>query len=61
MFLIKKRKTKAVVIYIPEIVAICSIENPLSIKRPNQAVPNAVENTIKAVVSALIEPICFTP
>ena len=61
MFLTKKRKTNAVEIYIPEIVAICSIENPLSIKKPNRAVPNAVENTIKAVVSAFIDPIYLTP
>ena len=47
--------------YVPEINAICSIEKPLSIRKPNNAVPNAVENTIKAVVSALIEPIYFTP
>ena len=38
-----------------------SIENPLSIKRPNTAVPNAVEKTINAVVKALILPIYFTP
>ena len=42
-------------------VAICSIEKPLSIKNPYNAVPNAVENTISAVVSALIDPINFTP
>ena len=40
---------------------ICSIENPISIKCPNNAVPKAVEKTIKAVVRALIDPICFTP
>ena len=28
---------------------------------PNNAVPNAVENTIKADVSALIDPIYLTP
>tara|TARA_Y100000768_G_scaffold353918_1_gene306585 strand:+ start:308 stop:559 length:252 start_codon:yes stop_codon:yes gene_type:complete len=61
LFLIKKRKTSAVDIYIPEIVAICSIEKPLSIKKPNRAVPNAVENTIKAVVNAFIDPIYLTP
>ena len=33
----------------------------MSIKTPNKAVPNAVENTINAVVKALIDPICFTP
>ena len=59
--LIKKRKTSAVDIYIPEIVAICSIEKPLSIKKPNRAVPNAVENTIKAVVNAFIDPMYLTP
>ena len=41
--------------------AICSIAKPLSIKKPNKAVPNAVENTINAVVNALIDPIYFTP
>ena len=40
---------------------ICSIENPISIKVPNKAVPNAVAKTISAVVSALIDPIYFTP
>ena len=40
---------------------ICSIENPTSIKNPNNAVPKAVEKTISAVVSALIDPIYFTP
>ena len=40
---------------------ICSIVNPESIKTPNNAVPKAVEKTISAVVSALIDPICFTP
>ena len=47
--------------YIAETVAICSIEKPLSIKKPNRAVPNAVENTIKAVVKAFIDPIYLTP
>ena len=41
--------------------AICSIEKPISIKKPNKAVPNAVENTIRAVVKALIDPINLTP
>ena len=40
---------------------ISSIENPLSIKIPNNAVPKAVEKTINAVVSALMDPIYFTP
>ena len=44
-----------------EIKAICSNENPVSIKKPNNAVPKAVEKTIKAVVKALIEPMYFTP
>ena len=44
-----------------EIIAICSIKYPLSIKIPNNAVPKAVENTIKAVVKALIDPIYLTP
>ena len=47
--------------YINDTRATCSIENPESIKRPNNAVPKAVEKTIKAVVKALIEPINFTP
>ena len=42
-------------------IAICSIEKLISIKKPNEAVPKAVENTISAVVKALIEPMCFTP
>ena len=40
---------------------IFSIDKPLSIKKPNSAVPNAVAKTIKAVVKALIDPICLTP
>ena len=45
----------------PETTAICSIEKPISINKPNKAVPNAVENTIKAVVKAFIDPIYLTP
>ena len=41
--------------------AIYSIVNPWSIKRPNIAVPNAVEKTIKAVVSAFMLPKYLTP
>ena len=41
--------------------AISSILNPLSIKIPYKAVPQAVEKTINAVVRALIEPMCLTP
>ena len=41
--------------------AICSIDKPLSISIPNNAVPKAVAKTIKAVVNALIEPIYLTP
>ena len=48
-------------IYIPATMDIRSIVNPISIKIPKSAVPNAVEKTINAVVSALIEPMCFTP
>ena len=48
-------------IYTNEITAICSIVKPLSINNPNKAVPKAVENTINAVVNALIDPIYFTP
>ena len=44
-----------------EIKATCSIENPVSIKKPNKAVPKAVEKTIKAVVKAFIEPMYLTP
>ena len=47
--------------YMPDIKAIFSIEKPLSIIKPNTAVPKAVENTIKAVVKALMDPINFTP
>ena len=45
----------------PDTKAIFSIEKPLSINKPKIAVPKAVEKTIKAVVSALIDPINFTP
>ncbi len=47
--------------YKPDTKAIFLIEKPLSIIKPNTAVPKAVENTIKAVVKALIDPINFTP
>ena len=47
--------------YIPAIIEICSIEKSKSIKTPNNAVPKAVDNTINAVVRALIDPMCFTP
>ena len=47
--------------YMPDTKAIFSIEKPLSIIKPNTAVPKAVENTIKAVVRAFIDPINFTP
>ena len=47
--------------YEPETKAICSIEKLLSINIPNSAVPNAVENTINAVVNALMDPIYLTP
>ena len=40
--------------YMPDTKAIFSIEKPLSIIKPNTAVPKAVENTMKAVVKALI-------
>ena len=40
---------------------ICSIEKSKSIINPKRAVPNAVENTINAVVNALIDPINLTP
>ena len=56
-------KSKAIehAIAIAAINAIFSIENPASIKKPNNAVPKAVANTIKAVVKALIDPIYLTP
>ena len=47
--------------YTPDTKAIFSIEKPLSINKPKTAVPKAVENTIKAVVKALMDPINFTP
>ena len=37
------------------------MEKPVSIRIPNVAVPKAVAKTIKAVVSAFIEPMYFTP
>jgi len=37
------------------------MEKPASIRIPNVAVPKAVANTINAVVSAFIEPMCLTP
>ena len=40
-----------------DITAIFSIEKPRSINIPKKAVPKAVENTINAVVKALIDPI----
>ncbi len=60
-FLIIIKRTSETTIYIAAIKAIFSTEKPLSINCPKTAVPNAVENTIKAVVKALIEPINFTP
>ena len=45
----------------PDTKAIFSIEKPWSIIKPNNAVPKAVENTIKAVVKAFIAPMNFTP
>ena len=38
-----------------------AMENPLSISIPKNAVPKAVEKTIRAVVRAFIDPIYFTP
>ena len=57
--MIKRASEKT--IYIAPIVAMFSIEKPLSINNPKTAVPKAVDNTMKAVVKALIEPINFTP
>ena len=61
MFLTIKSSINEIKIYAPDTKDICSIEKPKSIKTPNKAVPKAVEKTIKAVVNALIEPMCFTP
>ena len=47
--------------YVPPTKAMFSIVKPLSINKPNTAVPNAVENTINAVVKAFMLPIYFTP
>ena len=52
---------KEIKIYVPETAMISSIKKPISINSPNNAVPNAVANTIRAVVNALIDPRCFTP
>ena len=41
--------------------AISSIEKPISIRKPNKAVPKAVEKTMNAVVKALIDPKYLTP
>ena len=60
-FLIIIKRASENTIYVAAMRAIFSIEKPLSINNPKSAVPNAVENTIKAVVKALIEPINFTP
>ncbi len=61
LFLTMSRAIKHKKIYTNEIKAICSIVKPLSINNPNKAVPKAVENTINAVVNALIDPMYFTP
>ena len=61
LFLTMNRAIKDKKIYTNEITAICSIVKPLSINNPNKAVPKAVENTINAVVNALIDPMYFTP
>ena len=61
LFFIENNRTNINKIYNPEKVAICSIVNPLSIRKPNNAVPNAVENTNNADVIALIPPINLTP
>ena len=41
--------------------AISPTVKPISIKKPNKAVPKAVANTIKAVVKALMDPRYLTP
>ena len=48
-------------IYVPDTTAISPTVKPISIKYPNKAVPNAVANTIKAVVKALMDPRYLTP
>ena len=48
-------------IYMPDTTAISPTVKPISIKYPNKAVPNAVANTINAVVKALIDPRYLTP
>ena len=60
-FLKMSSKIRETTIYAPLIKAILSTENLKSINKPNNAVPNAVEKTIKAVVKAFIDPRCFTP
>ena len=52
---------KEIVVYIIQVIEICSMVKFISIKKPKIAVPKAVENTIKAVVRALILPIYLTP
>ena len=59
--LIESYRNKENITYNDEISIMVSIEDPVSIKNPNKAVPNAVEKTIVAVVNALIEPIYLTP
>ena len=61
LFLINIKRINEITTYIPETKAIFSIEKPLSIIKPNTAVPKAVENTINAVVKAFMDPINFTP
>ena len=58
---IKNRIVNEKDILIEQIKEIASIEKSLSISNPKKAVPNAVENTISAVVNALIPPKYFTP
>ena len=48
-------------IYAPDTTAISPTEKPISINKPNKAVPKAVANTINAVVNALIDPRYLTP
>ena len=60
-FLKNKSKIVEITTYMAATKAMASIEKPLSIKKPNIAVPNAVEKTIKAVVIAFMLPMFFTP
>ena len=46
LFLINIKRNNEITMNIPETKAILSIEKPLSLIKPNTAVPKAVENTL---------------